>query len=233
VERHRTHLLHLLVVVAFGCATASANLVQDADFSESSPPAFSSHWDVTSPAGVPGVAPSGSGTEFEALFEEGISDPYVVSLTQDGLGLVEGVTYEVSFDLSISVFEEFVGLPECDDFWVYLGQNPNPVYHWTDWLGDSDYAPEVLPQTITRFSTPGTLGTAADDLLEFRCEFDGNSESPPDVIRLTRITVDNVSVVPVPLPPGVVLAGLGMASCVAGAGMSRFRGRLRRRANLS
>ncbi len=225
MEGHRTHLLRLLVVVAFGCATASANLVQDYDFelSDLDPePEFSTHWDASSYL----VTPIDVGGDIEAQFAEVASEASTVSLMQQGLGLVEGVTYEVSFDLSISIFEESVIPPECDDFWVYLGQNA--IYHWTDEAGHDDRVdiPEGGYQaTITTLGTPGVLSGGVYDRLAFMCEFDGGPSPEPDTYQLTRITVDNVSVVPVPLPPGVVLAGLGMMSCGVCGGIARYKAR--------
>ena len=56
-------------------------------------------------------------------------------------------------------------------------------------------------------------------LLEFKCSFDDDSP-------LTTIIVDNVSVTPVPVPPSVVLAGLGLLSGAVGTGMAGYQARI-------
>ena len=205
MEKRRTRLFCLLVVVAVGCNTAQANLVQDGDFSASSVPAFSSHWTATLGTGLEAYEEFGSGNPV-ALFNEpwGAGD---MSLAQTVENLIVGQDYTVAFDLSIESGDS----GETDTFEVLFGgQTVFPL-----WQSTSAY-PSIVNLT------PFQASIAASDtsaLLEFKCFFDDDSP-------FTTIIVDNVSVTPVPVPPSVVLAGLGLLSGAAGAGMAGCRARI-------
>jgi len=167
--------------------------VEDGDFALSST-GFSASWGV---GGDAQVAPQTVAGDTFALFtEEAEVSDATTSLTQTIDNLSDTVTYDISFDLSIS--SEIIPTNESDHFNVLFdGQS---IYSWSN-TGD-EYVAQV--QIDEHVAATVTAGSATADLI-FEFEADGFRKE-----ILTSVKLDNVSMSVVPVPSAVLLGSFGL-----------------------